>query len=167
MASNQSAATSPGRRRGRPPRDLRDDSTPREKLLRAAEAVVAKHGVHGFRLSDVAAQLGVQVPSLYNHFASRDDLLVQLAAQLSDDFLKSGAAQRVRGGDAMEILRRQGDVEIIGPGVIDFELHVTMALSIEPLPDTPSTRSPACSTSIGAAHPSGASSALTPSTRSR
>jgi len=29
---------------------------------------------------------------------------------------------------AMEILRDRGDVEIIGPGVIDFELHATMAL---------------------------------------
>ena len=74
--------------------------------MRAAEAVIAKHGVHGFRLSQVAAQLGVQVPSLYNHFASRDDLLVQLAAELSDDFPKSEAAQHVPGGDAMENLRR-------------------------------------------------------------
>lgn len=106
MVSTQSAAAAPGRRRGRPPRDPEDNSTPRGRILRAAESVIATHGVHSFRLSDVAAQLGVQVPSLYNHFASRDDLLLQLAAQLSDDFRKLEAAQHVPGGDAMENLRR-------------------------------------------------------------
>ena len=92
--------------RGRPRRDPQDDRTPRERILETAEELVAKRGVHGFRLRDVAAQLDVQIPSLYNHFKSRDDLLAGLAALLSREGIEAAAAVRVPEEGYLETYRR-------------------------------------------------------------
>jgi AcrR family transcriptional regulator len=106
MSSTKSTPVVTPRRRGRPRRDAQDRRSPPEKILAVAEELVAKHGVHGFRLRDVAAQLGVQIPSLYNHFKSRDDLLAGLAAQLSTEGIAAAAAVRVPGEGPLETYRR-------------------------------------------------------------
>src|SRR3569832_699115 len=62
----------------------------RELILDFAEQLIATCGGSGFALQDVAGPLGVRVPSIYKHFASRDDVLVEVARrfirQLSDQF---------------------------------------------------------------------------------
>ncbi len=55
----------------------------REVILEVAEQEIARNGVEGFRLKDVAEKVGVQLPSLYAHFDSRKVLL----EALSDEFL--------------------------------------------------------------------------------
>ena len=106
MAPTKSKPNVTQKPRGRPRRDPKDDRTPREKILKAAEELVANRGVHGFRLRDVAAQLSVQIPSLYNHFKSRDDLLAALAALLSREGVAAAAAVRVPGEGHLETYRR-------------------------------------------------------------
>lgn len=50
----------------------------RELILEVAEREIAINGVEGFRLKDVAEQVGIQLPSLYAHFAGRKELLEAL-----------------------------------------------------------------------------------------
>jgi AcrR family transcriptional regulator len=47
--------------------------------LDEAERLIALKGVNGFTLKDIVDPLGVQVPSIYKHYTSRDDVLVALS----------------------------------------------------------------------------------------
>jgi AcrR family transcriptional regulator len=48
-------------------------------ILDEAERLIATKGVYGFTLKDIVNPLGVQVPSIYKHYSSRDDVFVALA----------------------------------------------------------------------------------------
>ena len=45
-----------------------------ERILDAAEALFAERGFAGTTLRDVAGAVGIRTPSLYNHFAGKDEL---------------------------------------------------------------------------------------------
>ena len=45
-----------------------------ERILDAAEALFAERGYAGTALRDVASEVGLRTPSLYNHFESKDSL---------------------------------------------------------------------------------------------
>ncbi len=51
----------------------------RERILNEVERLIAMKGVYGFKLRDVADRLGLQVPAIYKHYKSRDDLLVEVS----------------------------------------------------------------------------------------
>jgi AcrR family transcriptional regulator len=55
-------------------------STPtRQRILDEAERLIAVKGVSGFTLRDIAEPLGVQVPAIYKHYKSRDDVLIEVS----------------------------------------------------------------------------------------
>jgi AcrR family transcriptional regulator len=51
----------------------------RLRILDEAERLIAVKGVYGFTLRDIAAPLGVQVPAIYKHYKSRDDVLIEVS----------------------------------------------------------------------------------------
>ncbi len=51
----------------------------RERILNEVERLIAFKGVYGFKLRDVAEPLGVQVPAIYKHYKSRDDVLIEVS----------------------------------------------------------------------------------------
>src|SRR5215472_15380396 len=51
----------------------------RERILNQAERLIAVKGVYGFTLKDIARPLHVQVPAIYKHYKSRDDVLVEVS----------------------------------------------------------------------------------------
>jgi TetR/AcrR family transcriptional regulator, tetracycline repressor protein len=61
------------RRRGRPPRAQQPLS--RDRVLRAALALLDSRGLASVSVRQLASRLAVTPMSLYNHFASKDDLL--------------------------------------------------------------------------------------------
>ena len=57
-----------------PVRRTRKGEITAERILDAAEELFANHGYAGTALRDVASAVGLQTPSLYNHFPSKDAL---------------------------------------------------------------------------------------------
>jgi AcrR family transcriptional regulator len=51
----------------------------RDLILDEAEWLIAVKGVHGFTLKDISTPLQMQVPAIYKHYESKDDVLVALA----------------------------------------------------------------------------------------
>jgi TetR/AcrR family transcriptional repressor of nem operon len=50
----------------------------KEKALLEGRALLQKHGYNGFSFQDIAEKLGIKKPSLYDHFASKDDLIISI-----------------------------------------------------------------------------------------
>lgn len=55
-----------------------------ERILDVAESLIATHGVFGFILKDLAGPLAVRVPTIYEHYSSRDDVLIALRGRFID-----------------------------------------------------------------------------------
>ncbi len=68
-----------------PPTVATADST-RLRLLDATGVALARYGPRKLSLTDIAALAGVSRPTLYRHFASKEDLLLALADHEKDRF---------------------------------------------------------------------------------
>ena len=84
-----------------------DRSTPvnREAVLAAARALFAERGYRGTSMKDIAAAVGVQAPSLYNHAASKQDILHAIMAAAMDRALTALADALVGVDDVADQLR--------------------------------------------------------------
>ena len=74
----------------------------REKILDAAERLIALHGVEGFQVKDAAEAVGIRPASVYAHFEGRDAI-----AQAVDARLYEGIVEQVlpaEDGDPEELL---------------------------------------------------------------
>jgi AcrR family transcriptional regulator len=70
----------------------------REAILTAAARVIARSGVRGLRVEEVASEAGVSPPLLYYHFASRQGLIRATLERASDK--APSAALRAGSGPA-------------------------------------------------------------------
>jgi AcrR family transcriptional regulator len=68
-------------------------ATPR-RIRQAAINLFAERGFHGTGIRDIATAAGTTLSSLYHHFGSKDDLLVDIMFAATDPLHR--AAQRVR-----------------------------------------------------------------------
>lgn len=93
MTSTDSPTTPPARRRGpakgtpRAPRMKREERE--RQLLDVAEAVFADHGYQDTTMELVAAKAGITKPVIYDHFGSKENLLVKVVARAREDLLSS------------------------------------------------------------------------------
>ena len=93
MTSTDSPTTPPARRRGpakgtpRAPRMKREERE--RQLLDVAEAVFADHGYQDTTMELVAAKAGITKPVIYDHFGSKENLLVKVVARAREDLLTS------------------------------------------------------------------------------
>ncbi|MFW5473920.1 TetR/AcrR family transcriptional regulator [Knoellia sp. CPCC 206450] len=93
MTSTDSPTTPPARRRGpakgtpRAPRMKREERE--RQLLDVAEAVFAEHGYQETTMELVAAKAGITKPVIYDHFGSKENLLVKVVARAREDLLTS------------------------------------------------------------------------------
>src|SRR6201981_2535826 len=69
----------PGGSRRQPTAERTDDA--RERILAAAERCIDRHGIRKTTMDDIACEVGLSRPSVYRHFADRDDLLIQLISR--------------------------------------------------------------------------------------
>jgi AcrR family transcriptional regulator len=71
--------------------------TRREQLLAVAARLFCERGYHAVTMEEIGAAAGIAGPSVYNHFASKSDLLLAACNRIGDR-LRQGAAQAVGSG---------------------------------------------------------------------
>ncbi len=76
-----------GRRRGRPPKS--DDPATKDRLLDAAADACIADGFEAVTLAGIADRAGVTATAIYNHFASREELLYAAGRRAIDDLAQS------------------------------------------------------------------------------
>ena len=92
----RTTGASGARRRGpakgtpRAPRMKREERE--RQLLDVAESVFAEHGYQDTTMEVIAAAAGITKPVIYDHFGSKENLLVAVVARAREDLLSSTAA---------------------------------------------------------------------------
>ena len=94
--------TSPTSSPGSPPRDRVTEHLVRE----AALTLFAQRGYHGTALRDIAAEVGIRTPSLYNHIESKQDLLRGIVLTTTEQVWSDFQAAVAGVNDVRERLRR-------------------------------------------------------------
>src|SRR6476619_5456493 len=71
----------------------------RDKLIAAAERLVAERGFLAVRLADIGAAAGVSWPAIHRHFPNNEALLVELLVGLSTRLLAGATGVVERAAD--------------------------------------------------------------------
>lgn len=83
----------------------------RESLMLAADELLARQGLDGLTLREVARVAGVSHAAPYHHFANLDELLAAVAAR-SFEVLGAALAEAAGTADPREAMLRIGDVYV-------------------------------------------------------
>jgi len=84
----------------------RSTATTRGTVLDAACLLFAAHGYRGTSMKDIATELGVRAPSLYNHVASKQDILYEIMDKAMDRAIAALEQALAGVDDVAEQLRR-------------------------------------------------------------
>ena len=87
-----------------PARSLRKGERTAGRILDTAELVFAEKGYAGTSLRDVANAAGLRIPSLYNHFVSKEALYTAVLERGIRPILDMLTAQSAREGSERELL---------------------------------------------------------------
>ena len=92
--------------------------TRQRELLDIAERLCAEQGPECLKLREVARQAGISAPSVYNHFASLDDLLAALIARRMADLAEVYAeVANLPADEAMEqVCKTHVEIYAANPG---------------------------------------------------
>lgn len=60
--------------------------TTKEKILKEGQGLLQKHGYNGFSFQDIAHLLKIKKPSLYDHFSSKEELIIAILKSYSEMF---------------------------------------------------------------------------------
>jgi AcrR family transcriptional regulator len=105
---------------------IKGQRSTRELILDHAERLIALRGVTGFTLKDISEPLGVQVPAIYKHYASRDDVLVEVSrrfiTQLSGQFFYLPEALARPTETMRDLVGRFADFHIENPAYVRLSL---------------------------------------------
>ncbi len=84
--------------------------TTKEKILIAALELASEQGLGSVSLSQIAEKVGIKKPSLYNHFASKDEIVDELY-----EYLRKQAKEKVAHGmiDYGELVKNKSALEIL------------------------------------------------------
>jgi AcrR family transcriptional regulator len=115
-----------------PARRLRKGEATAARILDAAEGLFAERGYAGTTLRDVAARAGLRIPSLYNHFRSKEALYAAVLARgfgpVLEVLAEFVAAPERRGSESSGVLvERVMDLLARHPTLPRLLLHETAA----------------------------------------
>jgi len=92
------------------------DSTPREKILDAAEELFARRGFAGVGLSEIAEAVGLGKSSLFHHFPTKAQLYAAVVERILHEIEDALTRALAAGGSPVERLDRWVDtiVDLLG-----------------------------------------------------
>ncbi len=96
----------------------------RERLLEEAEALFAERGYAGASMADIARRVGIRKPSLYNYFASKEELFMELLTRSLEAWRAASELQQETRGSHRQRLRRHLQA------TIDFALASPHAMAL-------------------------------------
>lgn len=82
------------------------------EIREAALTLFAERGYHGTSMKDIAAVLGIRAPSLYNHVASKQEILREVMSGTMEALLAEHAAAVGSSEDVVERLRRAAEAHV-------------------------------------------------------
>jgi TetR/AcrR family transcriptional regulator len=100
-----------------------------ERILDVAEEIFAEKGFEGATLRDVASAVGLQTPSLYNHFASKDALYAAVLERGIGPVLRAlleGARSGRPGGEPDQLVTEMVELLALRPNLPRLVLHETL-----------------------------------------
>ena len=89
----------------------------RARYLSAAGHLFAERGYRAVSIEELGAAVGVSGPALYNHFASKEDMLIELL---------TGASERLLDGFEKTVAAAAPDLETLR-NLVDFHLDFALA----------------------------------------
>jgi AcrR family transcriptional regulator len=81
-------------------------SAARDRVRDVALTLFAQRGYHGTSMSQIAAMVGVRVPSLYSHIRSKQELLADIALETTEAVLADFQRAVAEADDPREQLQR-------------------------------------------------------------
>ena len=91
--------------RALPGRPLRADAARnRAALIRAAREIFERDGFVHARITDIASLAGVAHGSFYSHFASKEEALAAVLAELQEEMLHPGPSASAPGSNPLEVI---------------------------------------------------------------
>ena len=84
----------------------------REQILAVAAQLFARHGFHGVSIADLGAAVGVSGPALYRHFPSKEALLEEMLAGISEHLLAGGQTRAASSDDPRAVLEALVDFQV-------------------------------------------------------
>jgi TetR/AcrR family transcriptional regulator, cholesterol catabolism regulator len=108
----------------------------RDRIVRAAEGLFAQHGYHGASMRDIAAGTGLRAASLYNHFPSKEELLLAVGSRYFDAMLPALRSIASRADDPLDrlvdMIRTTIDI-----GLAHKDAHLTLVSDMRIIRKTP------------------------------
>ena len=97
-------------------RAVNTESTPREKILDAAEELFARRGFSGVGLSEIADAVGLGKSSLFHHFATKAQLYAAVVERILGEIETALMRALAAGGSPVERLDRWTDtiIDLLG-----------------------------------------------------
>ena len=83
-----------------------------DEIIDAGIALFARHGYADTSIDDIGAAVGIAGPTIYNHFASKHDILVAGLLRGHDHLQESLRAARAEGVGPADVLRRLSDAYV-------------------------------------------------------
>jgi AcrR family transcriptional regulator len=103
----------------------RSTTANRGTVLDAACLLFAERGYHGTSMKDIAEKLGVRAPSLYNHVASKQDMLYAIMDKAMDRAIAAQEEALAGAEDVADQLRRATESLVLD--FLRFPAEVTVS----------------------------------------
>ena len=97
-----------------------------EQILDAAEEVFAEKGFEGATLRDIAQRVGIRIPSLYNHFSSKDALYAAVLERGIGPVFEALGAEASGAVDPGELVDQMMQLLSQRPNLPRLVLHETL-----------------------------------------
>lgn len=95
----------------------------KERIRTEALHLFAQYGYDAISVAQIAKAVGIQAPSLYKHYTSKEDIFLAIIKEMEKRYAQHAAGMQINGSDAEEdgkLYTRITDDQLVGMGVHMF-----------------------------------------------